>query len=71
MSVDSLKIKEARLVGAMYHPSNPRDSWYCDCGVFGRGETECWSCGASELNWQWVPRFGGGVQTTGPFEGEE
>lgn len=64
-------IKLARINGAMYHPTNPTDAWYCTCGTFGRGETECWFCGNTDLNWQWVPRFGGGVQTTGPFEEDE
>jgi hypothetical protein len=66
-----IKIKLARINGAMYHPTNPIDAWYCDCGVFGRGrDTECWACGRSEneLFFQWIPRFGGGAQTTGPYE---
>lgn len=67
-----IQIKMARMQGALYHPTNPADSWYCDCGVFGKGkEDECWACGSLELYFQWVPRFGGGAQTTGPFEEEQ
>lgn len=62
------KIKHARSVSALFHPTNPIDAWHCDCGVFGRQETECWACGNDELDWQYIPRFSGGTQTTGPFE---
>lgn len=62
------KIKHARSRGALYHPTNPPTSWHCECGVFGKDEIECWSCGSTDLNWQFIPRFCGGVQTTGPFE---
>lgn len=63
-----IKIKHARSMGALYHPTNPKNAWYCECGVFGKAEEECWNCGNTELNWQYIPRFGGGAQHTGPFE---
>jgi hypothetical protein len=57
------RIKEARTEGALFHPTNPIDSWYCkDCGVFGKGQPVCWSCDSTDVQVQWVPRFGGGAQ---------
>ena len=36
-------IREARSVGALYHPTNPFDAWFCrSCHVFGRGGGSCW-----------------------------
>ncbi len=56
----------ARSHGALYHPSNPLDSWFCtSCSVFGRGETRCWSCDG-EVEFKWVPLFGGGAQNYNP-----
>lgn len=57
-------IREARSVGALYHPTNPFDAWFCrSCNVFGRGSGSCWCCGDSAVERQWVPRFGGGAET--------
>lgn len=56
-------IREARVQGALFHPTNPHDSWYCDCGVFGRGGSICWACDSLDIHYQWVPRMGGGAQT--------
>ena len=57
-------IREARSVGALYHPTNPFDAWFCrGCHVFGRGGGSCWCCGDSGVERQWVPRFGGGAET--------
>lgn len=57
-------IKEARTQGALFHPTNPVDAWYCvDCGVFGKGQPVCWSCDSTEVRTQWVPRMGGGAQS--------
>ena len=57
-------IKEARVQGALFHPTNPPDAWYCvDCGVFGKGKSVCWSCDSTEVKTQWVPRMGGGAQS--------
>ena len=57
-------IREARAVGALYHPTNPFDAWFCrSCHVFGRGGGTCWCCGDSTVERQWVPRFGGGAET--------
>jgi hypothetical protein len=57
-------IREARAVGALYHPTNPFDAWFCrTCHVFGRGGGVCWCCGDSAVERQWVPRFGGGAET--------
>lgn len=57
------RMKDARAKGGFYHKTNPMDAWFCPpCGVFGRGETECWACGSREINWQVVPRFDGGTQ---------
>ncbi len=57
-------IREARSVGALYHPTNPFDAWFCrSCHVFGRGGGSCWCCGDSAVERQWVPRFGGGAET--------
>ena len=58
------KMKEARSKGALYHLTNPPDAWFCnECGVFGKGFSECWSCGSTNLEFQFVPRWGGGAQT--------
>jgi hypothetical protein len=57
-------IREARSVGALYHPTNPFDAWFCrSCHVFGRGGGSCWCCGDDAVERQWVPRFGGGAET--------
>lgn len=57
------RIKDARGKGAMFHPTNPPDAWYCnDCNVFGRGRISCWSCDSKDLMWQYIPRWGGGAQ---------
>ena len=33
-------------LGALYHPTNPFDAWFCrSCHVFGRGGGSCWCCG--------------------------
>lgn len=64
------QIKHAKSNGALYHPTNPKDAWFCVCGVFGRGGSECWSCESQDIYWQYVPRFGGGAQQSGPSEGE-
>ena len=57
-------IREARSVGALYHPTNPFDAWFCrECHVFGRGGGACWCCGVGAVERQWVPRFGGGAET--------
>ena len=57
-------IREARSVGALYHPTNPFDAWFCrTCHVFGRGGGSCWCCGDGTVERQWVPRFGGGAET--------
>lgn len=65
------KMKHARSVNAHFHPTNPPCAWFCiDCGVFGKDGEECWSCDGTDLCWQYIPRFGGGVQTTGPFESD-
>ena len=51
-------------MGALYHPTNPFDAWFCrSCHVFGRGGGSCWCCGDSAVERQWVPRFGGGAET--------
>jgi len=58
------RIREAREKGALYHPTNPPDAWYCDrCCVFGSGGISCWSCEKDDVQWQYVPRWGGGSQT--------
>lgn len=58
------EMTEARMVGALFHATNPFDSWYCtDCGVFGKGGDVCWCCDSKEIKRRWVPRFGGGTQT--------
>ena len=63
------KIKAARVEGALFHPTNPQEAWYCrKCCVFGKGGAECWSCGSVEIDMQWIPRVSGGSQSTGPFE---
>lgn len=62
--VEALEIK-TRLIrekGGLYHSSNRQDEWMCDCGVFGKGGTECWCCGNTEIEYQVTPRFGGGAQ---------
>lgn len=57
-------IKRARSYGALYHPTNPHNAWFCDkCCVFGKDDLKCWVCGSTDINRQWVPRFGGGAQT--------
>jgi hypothetical protein len=57
-------IREARSVGALYHPTNPFDAWFCrSCHVFGRGGGSCWCCDDDAVERQWVPRFGGGAET--------
>lgn len=57
------QIKKAREQGALYHPTNPHDAWYCiECSVFGRGQLRCWSCDGP-VHAQWVPRMGGGAQS--------
>lgn len=57
-------IRQAREQGALYHPTNPADAWYCGrCSVFGKGEMVCWSCEKDDISPQWVPRWGGGSQS--------
>lgn len=58
------QIKEAREHGALYHPTNPADAWFCkNCGVFGKEGNVCWCCDSASIEWRWVPRFGGGAET--------
>ena len=69
--VDDLaeRMTKARIAGGLYHPTNHPETWMCEqCGVFGRGGTKCWACDSTDIEFQIIPRFGGGVQTTGPFE---
>lgn len=65
-AIDQLaeRIQEARKRGALFHPTNPADNWFCpDCSVFGKGGNSCWSCGTPAIEYQYVPRFGGGAQS--------
>lgn len=58
------RIKEARDKGALFHPTNPADSYYCtECDVFGKAGEACWCCDSILIQWQYVPRWGGGAQT--------
>lgn len=60
------RTKEARRRGALYHPTNPSDAWFCeDCSVFGKGDEGCWSCGKEPTYTHYVPRWGGGAQRVG------
>jgi hypothetical protein len=58
-------VREAKSLGALYHPTHPFDAWYCrPCGVFGRsGSAVCWCCGSESVERQWLPRLGGGAET--------
>lgn len=58
------RIKEARDKGALFHPTNPADNYYCtECDVFGKSGDSCWCCDSILIQWQYVPRWGGGAQT--------
>lgn len=58
------RMKDARIRGALFHPTNPADSWMCpECDVFGKTGDSCWCCGSILVEWQYVPRFGGGAMT--------
>ena len=65
------RMASARAKGGLFHATNPGDAYMCfSCGVFGRGGTECWSCESTEIEFQIVPRFGGGSSTVS-FEEED
>lgn len=66
------RMREAREQGALFHVTNPADSWYCKaCCVFGKGGTQCWSCNTTDVALQYVPRWGGGCQTVAREETDE
>jgi len=57
-------VQAARRLGALYHPTNPMDAWFCRrCQVFGFGGRDCWSCGTTALDRQWIPALGGGSES--------
>jgi len=57
-------VRAARLSGALYHPNNPSDAWFCRrCQVFGRGGSACWCCGTTAVERHWIPSFGGGAES--------
>lgn len=55
--------RKVREKGGLFHQTNPKDAWMCDCGVFGKGGSVCWACGSTEIEFHVTPRFGGGAHT--------